>query len=267
MDMFIYVYLSMLGLVVGSFLTALVDRLHDGRKWVMARSECDSCGITLRVADLVPVFSWLLSKGQCRHCQCSISWRYPVIELATVSIFLLSYLVWPESLAGFELVKFGTWLIFVTGFVGLSVYDLRWFVLPNKLIYPLLVISSLMLSLEAVFFDGGLSLIGNAALGALACGGLFYVIFQVSKGRWIGGGDVKLGILLGILAGGFLEAVLLVLIASLLGLLVAIPLLVKKGLNFKMKLPFGPLLMAACVVIVLFGENILDWYLNISFGL
>ena len=265
--MLVCIYLSVLGLVVGSFLTVFVDRLHDGRRWAIARSECDTCNALLRPVDLVPVFSWLLSKGQCRYCKCSVSWRYPVIELTTAGAFIASYLFWSEPLVGLELVKFVAWLVFVTGFVALSVYDLRWFILPNKLIYPLLAIAGLMLSVETIFFDSGLSLVGNAALGALACGGLFYVIFQASKGRWIGGGDVKLGILLGILAGGFLEAVLLVLMASLLGLLVAIPLLVKKGLNFKMKLPFGPLLMAACVVVVLFGENILNWYLNISFGL
>ena len=264
--MTVFVSLCVLGLMTGSLLTALVDRLHDGRSWVLARSQCDTCRATLGAVDLIPLFSWLFSKGRCRHCNCSVSWRYPATELTVATLFVVSYLVWSELLIGFELVKFVAWLFFLTGFVALSIYDLRWLILPNKLVYPLLVLSVFTLSAEALFFGGGLGLLINAVLGALSCGGLFYVIFRVSKGRWLGGGDVKLGLLVGLLAGGALAATLLVLIASLLGLVVALFLLAKKGLDFKMKIPFGPMLMLACVVVVLVGDPILDWYLNVSLG-
>ena len=254
--------LALLGCLIGSMLTALVDRLHDKRKLVLARSECDSCQTTLGVWDLVPVISWLASRGKCRHCKDKISWRYPVIELVTTSAFIVSYIAWPNTLVSYELAVFAVWLVVLTGFIALSIYDIRWLILPNKILYPLIALAGLMIAGEAVWLaDYGL-LIGPL-LGALCCGGGFYAMFQLSQGRWIGGGDVKLGILLGLLAGGLLSALLLMFLASVLGLLVALPQIFTNRFNLKSKLPFGPFLILSGVIVVLFGETILDWYLSV----
>ena len=260
------VLLVVLGLLTGSFLSAFVDRLQDGRKWVVARSQCDSCKTHLGSLDLLPVISWTISRGKCRHCKKPIGWRYPVIELTTAGLFMISYIFWPDPLVAFEIVKFGLWLVFLAGFVALSIYDLRWCLLPNKIVYSLIGLAMLGLAAEIILTDSGFSSIIGAGAGVLGCAGLFYVLFWMSKGRWIGGGDVKLGILLGILAGGIVESLILVLIASILGLLVSLPLFINKKLNLKSQLPFGPLLMAATVIMVIFGGSLLDWYLNLAFS-
>ncbi len=254
--------LAVLGLVMGSFITALVDRLHDGRDWVKGRSSCDSCKKTLAARDLVPVLSWLSSAGKCRQCKQKISWQYPIIELVTGALFVISYLAWPTDIVGFQQAKFTIWLITLVGLIALSVYDLRWFIIPNRIIYPLIALMTAVIAVESVFYGGGPALVRDSVLGLLACGGLFYVLFQVSGGRWIGGGDVKLGFLLGMLAGGVFESLMLVMLASVIGLVFSLPLILTKKLGPKSQIPFGPVLVVAGIVIFLAGESIVDWYLN-----
>ena len=146
--------------------------------------------------------------------------------------------------------------------IALSVYDLRWFIIPNRIIYPLIAFMVAFTAVEAIFFDGGTALVRGAVLGLLACGGLFYVLFQSSGGRWIGGGDVKLGFLLGILAGGAFESLLLVMLASIIGLAFSLPLIATKKLGPKSQIPFGPVLVLAGIIVVLAGEPLLEWYLE-----
>lgn len=256
----IYVLLSVLGLLFGSFVTALVDRLHDGRDWVKGRSECDSCHKQLQAIDLVPVFSWLANKGKCRQCQQPVSWRYPSIELVTAASFIASYHFWPVALEGFEVARFVAWLVVVIGLVAMSLYDLRWMLIPNRIVYPLLLLVVLFVVVEAIFFGGGTESVRGAILGLAACGGLFYLLYQLSSGRWIGGGDVKLGFLLGLLAGSLSKGLLVVMLASLAGVVITLPLVAFGKLTPKTRIPFGPLLMSACFFVVLFGQQLVDWY-------
>jgi leader peptidase (prepilin peptidase) / N-methyltransferase len=250
--------LVVLGLCLGSFVNAFVWRVHEHRDWVRERSECPSCHHQLAAKDLVPVFSWLWLRGKCRYCGKPIQ-DTPLAELAVPALFLLSYLVWPEPLHGAGLFRFVLWLVLLVGFVALTLFDLRWFLLPNKVVFPLV-------GLGAIWVAGGLVLGGSwrdvlgSAAGAAIIAGLFWILFQVSKGKWIGFGDVKLGILLGMLAGGVLQACLVLFIASLTGLLVALPLVLQGKAHRKTLLPFGPLLLAGTIVVQLFGTDIINWY-------
>lgn len=258
----IILVLIVVGLIWGSFVNAFVWRLHVGKDWVRGRSECTVCHHPLASKDLIPVVSWVSLKGRCRYCHRPIK-DSPIVELSVPLLFVASYLWWPWTLSGEGLLRFVFWLIFIVGFTILAVYDLRWKLLPNKVVYPLAVLSVVQTLLLFVFYSPDISLIINAAIGALIISGGFYVLFQISAGKWIGGGDVKLGLVIGILCGGAWQALLLLFIASLLGTIAAVPLMVTKRLKVKATIPFGPYLLLASFVIELFGVAIIHWYTHL----
>lgn len=276
------VVLAVLGLIFGSFVNALIWRLHEREgmqgkgnrrkkhsarnlSMLTGRSMCTHCGHELAVADLVPVFSYLWLRGKCRYCGKRIE-DTPLAELLTAVLFVLSYIWWPLSLAGDGItmgkVLFVLWLAFCVGFVALALYDIRWFLLPDRIVYPLIFLALIQVAVRVLAPDGGWPVVAGAVWGVLFTAGLFFAIFEVSDGTWIGFGDVKLAVVLGLLVGGPIRALLLLFIASLLGSLVAIPLLLRGRATARTPLPFGPFLLAATVVVVLFGGYITGWYSN-----
>lgn len=250
------------GLALGSFVNALVWRLHKGKDWISDRSECTHCHHKLAAKDLVPVFSWLWLRGKCRYCGKPIE-DSPLVELAVPALFVASYLFWPMTFDGEGLFIFASWLIFVVGFVALAVYDLRWFLLPDKIVFPLISLAATQVALVALFFEPFWPTFFGAVAGAAALSGLFYVLYRVSNKQWIGFGDVKLAIVLGFLAGGLFEVILLLFAASVMGMLVVLPLLLTGKASRKSHIPFGPFLLAGMVVVQLFGADIIDWYTSL----
>lgn len=256
------VLLGSLGAIFGSFVNALVWRLRNKRNWISERSECPNCRHKLASKDLVPIISWLILKGKCRYCKQKID-DNPLTEAALPILFIASYLLWPVSIEGVGLFQFVFWLLFLVGFMALAVYDLRWFILPNKIIFPLIGLAVAQVVTLPVFYHYDWSTVVDAGLGALLLFGIFYLLFQASKGEWLGGGDVKLVIVLGLLAGDPLRAVLVLFFASVVGTLLALPTIAKNGLGKKMKLPFGPLLITGMIIVQLFGTSIIDWYVGL----
>lgn len=247
-----------LGLTLGSFVNALVWRLHEKRDWVRERSECTHCHHQLATKDLIPVLSWLLLRGRCRYCSKKIH-DNPLTELAVPVLFVISYLAWPLAFEGVGLFQFILWCVFIVGFVALASYDFRWFLLPNKIVFPLIGLGVFQ-ALVVAIWTGNWKVVLSAAFGALVVGGIFYLLFQVSQGTWIGGGDVKLGIVLGILAGGLLEGFLLLFAASITALVSTLPSIVRGKAGRKSHVPFGPFLILGLIIVVLFGHRIIDWY-------
>jgi len=256
----IYTVLVVLGLALGSFINAFVWRLHEGRDWVKERSECTNCHHPLNPKDLIPVFSWLALRGKCRYCHRPISVQYPLVEAATAALFVLSYIFWPVVLKGGEVAVFIFWLVLLIGLLALLVYDVRWKLLPNKIIFPLLIVASLQALTRVFSSNAPVQVLIGEVLGVIIGGGLFYVLFQISSGRWIGGGDVKLGFLLGLIVGSGEKSLVVIFLAAILGSLVSIPLLVAKRLKRTSTIPFGPFLIVAAIVVVLFGDGIVQWY-------
>jgi leader peptidase (prepilin peptidase)/N-methyltransferase len=262
--------LVLLGLCLGSFVNALVWRTHEQSKTknreikeelsvLRGRSMCVNCRHDLTWHDLLPVVSWLMLGGKCRYCRKPISRQYPAVELVTMLLFVFSYLVWPYGFSGVGLWQFGFWLAFLTGFVALAVYDLRWKLLPNSIVLPLTILAAVYVLAYAVLTNDAVVIV-EAILGMASIGGLFYILFQASGGKWIGGGDVKLGFALGLLAGGLLEGLMVIFVASLLGTVFAV---LAVGLNkqaLKKRIPFGPFLITALVIVYLFGADIINWY-------
>lgn len=278
----IVLILALLGLCLGSFVNALVWRLrqqeltskkskvesrkskesaiHPSRYSILwGRSMCPECKHELAAKDLVPVLSWLSLGGKCRYCQKPINWQYPLVELSTAALFVFSYVFWPDGFSGAGLLQFVLWLVFLTGFMALVVYDLRWFLLPNRIVYPLIGLALTQLLVVSIFYHGGAQALMGGVWGVLIASGIFYVLFQVSKGKWIGGGDVKLGAVLGLLVGGPLMSWMLLFLASCAGTLIAVPLMITGKAQRHMHVPFGPLLILAVIIVRLFGASLLRW--------
>lgn len=267
--------LFVIGLAMGSFVNALVWRIHEQSKpkkkrvasddelsITKGRSMCPECHHTLSWDDLLPVVSWLSLRAKCRYCHKAISWQYPVVELITAGLFVLSYVFWPLSLNFMpDVLLFGLWLFFIVAFVALAVYDLRWMILPNRIVFPLQALAAAYLLIRlAIAGPAAWSLLIAALLSVLVSAGLFYLIFQVSGGKWIGGGDVKLAVILGLLLGDPALALFMLFIASSLGSIVGVPLLLLGKAKQNTKLPFGPFLIMATFVVQLFGEVLISWY-------
>ena len=259
----IIVILIVLGLCMGSFINAIVWRLKTPNLSVLkGRSMCPKCQHQLAAKDLVPVFSWLYLKRKCRYCKKPISWQYPLVELLTTGLIVGSYLAWPTELNSYLLIQFISWLIMLVGLIALTVYDIKWMLLPDKIVFPL--IATALLSLIGQFILGRpINNIYGIIWAVIIDGGIFWLIFQFSKGKWIGGGDVKLGFLLGLIVGKPEYAFLTLFIASVIATLFSLPLLMLKKLKKTSKIPFGPFLIAACMIVVLFGATIIDAYKSV----
>jgi leader peptidase (prepilin peptidase) / N-methyltransferase len=269
----IFLILILIGLCFGSFINALVWRLYlqtqttkkkniqSSRYSILrGRSMCESCHHELKAIDLMPLFSWALLGGKCRYCGASISWQNPVIEFVLPLLYVISYVWWPSALNGVGLFNYICWLVVLTGFVALSVYDIRWYLLPDKIVYPLIGLLVVKLAIDITVFGVTTNVIFQSVLGILSISGIFFILYLVSKGTWIGFGDVKLGIILGLLAGGAFNALTVIFIASVLGSLVALPLLARRRVRVSTQLPFGPFLMLATMIVVLFGMQLTHWY-------
>lgn len=274
----IIVILFLLGLCFGSFVNALVWRVHKQSKAKSkkakqaysiskGRSQCVECNHTLSARDLLPVVSWLMLGGKCRYCHKPVSWQYPAVELATASLFVVSYVWWPTALGTvLQLAIFALWLVSLVGLMALIVYDLRWMMLPNRIVFPLGVVAGAS-ALLSVASEGSWQALMGAVGAVLIGGGLFYLLFEMSKGRWIGGGDVKLGFVLGALIASPGQTALMLFIASFLGTIFSLPLIITKKLTPTTRIPFGPFLIVATIIVKLFGVSMIDWYTHNFLGL
>lgn len=272
----IIIFLIVIGLALGSFVNALVWRIHEQgnpKKHSTAkvedlsitrgRSMCPACRHQLSVVDLLPVLSWLWLMGKCRYCHKAISVQYPIVEVLVSLLFAAAYIWWP-----YQLGTFGAWLQFASFLplivlgVALALYDLKWMMLPNRLVYFFCGAAILWL-LVTVYSIGGSQPLVNSLLGALSYGGLFYVIYQVSGGKWIGGGDVRLGFVLGIILG-WQKSIIGLTIAAYLATAVVLLIILMGKYHKKMHIPFGPFLLMGMFLAVLWGQQIIEYYYKIS---
>jgi len=264
-DIFIIIALGLLGVCLGSFANAAIWRLKVRKDIVRDRSECTHCHHKLAANDLIPVVSWLMLRGKCRYCHKKID-DNPLVELSVGVYLVASYLLWPAMLnSNYAVFDFGLWLLYGVGLAILFMYDLRWYLLPDRVVWPLVVLGTVdfiargvseHLSMQQFFTEAGLAL--------LVISGLYYMLYLVSKGKWVGFGDVKLGIFMG-LALGWQMGLLTLFLANLIGCLVIIPGLLSGKLKRDSQVPFGPLLIVGFVIAGLWGQRLIDWYMNLFF--
>ncbi|HSE29005.1 MAG TPA: prepilin peptidase [Candidatus Saccharimonadales bacterium] len=254
------IFLGLVGLAMGSFVDALVWRLKNKKDFVADRSECESCHHKLGVKDLVPVISWLSLGGKCRYCGKKISTVSPVIELSMGALFVLSYFFWPLGFDQWQAVaSFVIWLIYLVLLTALFVYDLRWMLLPDKLVFPLITLGLVDAGLRVSLMPGT-NYIFYVLSGVTAIAGFYGLLYFFSKGKWVGFGDVKLSIFIGAVLG-WQKAIMVLLFSNVIGFLYVVPGLALGKLNRKSRIPFGPFLIIAFFIAGLFGDIILNWYI------
>lgn len=214
-------------------------------------SHCTSCDRKLGIIDLVPVFSYLFLRGKCRGCGATISPIYPFIELVTGILFALSY-----YMIGFQL-ELIVAFIFISLLVIITVSDIAYMLIPNKILFPFGVI------LFVFRFISPLTPWWDGLLGAVIGFGVLLLIAVVSKGG-MGGGDVKLFFVIGLVLGT-VQTLLTLFLAALIGSMVGLVLLRITKQGRKTPIPFGPSIAVAAVISYFWGIKIVDWYGTLFF--
>jgi leader peptidase (prepilin peptidase)/N-methyltransferase len=247
---------ALLGLIVGSFLNVCIDRLPRNESIVYPPSHCAVCQHKLAVKDLIPLFSYLRLRGRCRYCQASIPRKLFWVELATGVIFALLY--WHYGLSA----ELGVMAFYACLFIIIFVIDLEHGLILNKVVYPAMVVALLLALLPRPWLTQWLVTgVANAALGGAVGFVILFLIAIVSRGG-MGWGDVKLAALIG-LATGFPLVFFSLIMGAILGGIVAVALMIAKKKTRRETIPFGPFLAVAAMITLLWGSNILNWYLGL----
>lgn len=279
--------LALLGLLLGSFIGASTWRLRarqlkadkaDGesvdarelkqlsklnnKTFQTDRSQCLYCGHQLAWYDLLPLVSWLRLGGRCRYCRRPIGWFEPLIELCTAAFLVLSYIYWPHPLdTVIAVVVFALWLISGLGLLLLLCYDAKWFLLPDKVMFPVITIAAISALLQIAAAPVPAEALLSVLLGCVILSGLYFVLHVASRGKMIGFGDIKLGLALALLLADWRLALVALFLANLIGTMIVLPGLLTKRLSRTSRVPFGPMLIAGWFVAGLWGERLIAWYL------
>ena len=251
----------MIGLCFGSFALATAWRIKKKKGFGRERSVCEHCKHVLAPIDLVPLFSWLSLGGKCRYCHTKLSLILPLAEITGGVLLAASYLFWPERIIGWNaLAGFTVWCLGLILLLILLFYDLQWYILPNKIMYPLWGVATVSFLLRFIAKPTAHTIL--LGIGAVAvAAGVFWLFWIASRGKWIGYGDVRLGLAIGLFVGTPLLAALVIFVASIIGVIVALPGLITRSKKLSSKMPFGPLLIIALVLVRLFGQKTIDWYI------
>ena len=268
-------FLGVVGAIIGSFLNVVIHRLPREQSIVFPNSTCPKCRKAIKAYDNIPILSYLILRGRCRHCGVQISSRYPAVEVLTAILF--AAVTWHDGVSfalAFD-------LAFAASMVALVFIDAEHMILPNAITYPGIIFAIITrilvpyLAGPAHFDDlpqllnafptlpiGLVSIIG-AVIGALAGGGSLWLMgFMWEKLRGVeamGFGDVKMMLMVGAFLGWRLT-ILTILIGALTGSIAGIALMYRRGRNMQMMLPFGIFLGIGSIVSLLFGARIIAWY-------
>ncbi len=249
----LYIVSIVFGLSFGSFLNAWIWRTSFGRSIWKGRSVCATCKTVLRVTDTIPILSYIALKGKSFCCKTHISWQYPIVEASMAILFAVSVYMHQGDIV--LIVKDASILFFLT-FV--FVYDLRYGEIWDK-----------MTTIPAVllfFIQGQLGILAwsNMGMGVLVGAGFFLVQFIISKGKWIGGGDIRMGVLMGVVLG-WQRTILALLISYILGAVVGVYLLARKKISKKASIPFGTFLAVGSAIALFWGYDMIKWYLSLVY--
>lgn len=261
-DPLLLVGAAVIGLLVGAFVNAKVMRTKESLIFTTARS-CSICAQPASVREMLPLFGYFSVKGKCRRCNAVIPWQYPATELAFALLFVLfaaravgmwglevpTYVSEPELLLLFVRDS-----LMITAFVLVFVFDYRAYIIPDRITIPAMI--------AAILCNVALGYpVWAILLGGFMIGGFFALQYLLSHGKWVGGGDIRFGMLMGFLLGPWLGLVAL-LISYVAGAIVGSFLLLTKRRVLGSHVPFGTFMAIGTVIAMLWGNQILDWYLG-----
>lgn len=250
-----------LGAVIGSFLSVLIYRIRYNKKHtIKSRSECVKCKETISPKDLIPLVSYLVLRGKCRNCSTSISIYYPLVELFTGVLFALMYLKYPfmsenGAFSGNVASLFILNLYFMSVLSFSFFYDLKYMFVSDRVMIP-----AILIALVSTVLPGTTHLI-DGLIGALIAFLLFGVQIVLSKGKWLGGGDVRIGVFMGMILGWQLTIVALFM-SYIVGALSAVLTIITGEKGAKSKVPFVPFLVIGTLISLFLGRELIDWYLG-----
>ena len=228
-----------------------------GKKLKQDRSQCLSCHHELIWKDLIPVVSWLRFGGKCRYCKAKIGYTEILLELGLGALFALSVWFWPESLSDMGLLRAIVWLSALVPLTILFVYDLKWSILPDIAMWPFVALGGIFVATQFIASSDIVGLLMTLGGAVVILSGLYLVLYAISKGEWIGFGDVKLGLGLALFLADWKLAFLCLFAANLLGTLMVLPGMVRGTLDRKAKVPFGPLLIVGFLLTWFIGPEII----------
>ena len=242
----LYIMIFLIGISIGSFLNVCIYRIPKKEDIVFERSHCMSCGNVLKWYELIPLFSFIVQGGKCRNCKTKLSVQYPLIELLNGLIY-----VWIFMAKGFQPESI-LFCICASVLIVISVIDWRTYEIPFgcNIIIGILGIVRVFLNL-AHWYD--------YVIGFFAVSGLFLIIYWITKGRGIGGGDIKLMAAAGLLLG-WQNILLSLMIGSIAGSVIHLALMKIQGKD--RVLAFGPYLAFGIFISMLYGNDIITWYLG-----
>lgn len=320
-----YFFLFLFGLCIGSFLNAVIFRLEKGESVIaeprgktrgttrkFSRSYCPHCRKTLKWHDLIPVLSFFILRGKCRYCGKNISWQYPLIEIATGLIFLLisnfEFLLFrraelPGGLISNQflifnfkfIIDFVYWFYIASVLIVVFVYDFRHYIIPDKILFPAIVITLIYRFWEVFGYlviqnsikiqNSKFEILISFIAAAVIVSAFFLAIVLISKGRAMGLGDVKLAFLMGLILGWpniFIALFLAFSCGAIVGLALVfwslilsretfsgcpenVSLGLKNAYTLKSQIPFAPFLIAGTFSALFWGEQIISWYSKLFF--
>ncbi len=263
--MFLFFFIIfILGLAIGSFLNVIIFRLESGEKIINDRSKCMNCRHVLEWHDLIPVLSFVFLKGRCRYCGNKISWQYPFVEIATGILFIIvSSIQYPVSSIFYLLF----WCYITSALIVIFVYDFKHYIIPDKVIFPAIIVTlgfnlfNDFVTRYTLHVTNNNSQFLNFLFSAILAGGFFYAIFVITKGKGMGGGDVKLGFLIGLILGWPLVLISLFL-SFIAGSVAGMFLMLIGKKKMKSVIPFGPFLVLGTFIALFWGGGIIKWYMN-----
>ena len=245
------VAVSLFGLAIGSFLNVVIARVPAGRSLVRPGSACPGCSAPLTWYDNIPVLSFLMLRGRCRACGMHISWRYPVVETITAAVLVVAYVAFGPS------ADFLVACVLLPALVALTAIDLDHQMIPDAITLP-----GILIGLVINLASRRISWL-DSVVGILLGGGLFLVIILVSRGG-MGGGDLKLGAMLGAFLG-WKALIVALFVAIVLGGAIGAMLLATGRRGRKDPIPFGPFLAAGGAMALFWGKQAFSWWMG-GFG-
>lgn len=260
-----FIFFFILGLIAGSFLNCVIYRLEKDQSFLRGRSFCPGCKHTLCWYDLIPIFSFLALQGKCRYCRKKISWQYPAVELATGLIFVLIFNFFaqggPAWGGQFSPLNFQNLIniiyLFVTAclLIIVFVYDLKHYLIPEKVLF---LATGLALLYNILYFR---FYILNSLYSAIGASLFFLLIFLVSRGKWMGFGDVELAFFMGFFLG-FPNILVALFLAFSIGAIIGVGLIVSGRKRWGSELPFGPFLVLGTFLALFWGQQLVNLYLS-----
>jgi len=238
------------GLIIGSFLNVVIFRIDDLKSILTTRSQCRSCQKTIAWYDLIPLLSFFLLRSKCRNCGEKISIQYPLVEGFTGLLFGYLYLMYGLS---------WSWVFYALVFsilLVIFVYDLKTLTVPEVIVWVAVV-----LALLGGAYFGGFTLLSQI-FGGIVGGGFLFLLVYFSKEKWMGWGDVKIGLILGLLTG-YPNAIFALFFAFILGSIVGLGLIYFQRKTLKTAIAFAPFLIFSTLFSLTYGQILIHWYLNL----